>query len=68
MNADERRFIVRAYIAYISLFFSAAPCKNQEVSPQSAQSSQREGGAGGEEEGWGRGSTGRRVALLLSMR
>ena len=46
MNADERRFIAWAYIAHVRLFLSAAPCKNQEASPQSAQSPQRDGGAG----------------------
>jgi len=56
MNADERRFIARAYIAHVRLFLSEAPCKNQEASPQSAQSQQRAGGAGGEG-GWGGGES-----------
>ncbi len=53
MNADERRFIARAYIALARLFLSAAPCRNQEASPQSAQSQQRDGGAGMREDGGG---------------
>jgi len=63
MNADERRFIARAYIALVRLFLSAAPCKNQEASPQSAHSPQRDGGAGVREDG-GRGSACRGAALL----
>jgi hypothetical protein len=51
MNADERRFIALAYIAHVMLFLPAAPCKNQGVSPQSAQSPQRGGGAGVREDG-----------------
>jgi hypothetical protein len=46
MNTDKRRFIAWAYIALVRLFFSAALCKNQDISPQSAQSPQRAGGAG----------------------
>jgi hypothetical protein len=45
MNADERRFIARAYIAFFRLFISVVPCKKQVASPQSAQSPQRGGGA-----------------------
>jgi len=37
MNADKRGFIARVYIAQVRLFLSAAPCKNQEASPPSAQ-------------------------------
>jgi len=55
MNADERRFIARAYIALVRLFLSVALCKNLKASPQSAQSPQRDGGAGVREDG-GRGS------------
>ena len=55
MNADERRFIARAYIALVTMFLLAVPCKNQEASPQSAQSPKRAGGAGVREDG-GRGS------------
>ncbi len=40
-----------AYIAHVRLFLPAVPCKNQEASPQSAQSPQREGGAEVGEEG-----------------
>jgi hypothetical protein len=47
-DADERRFDAWAYIAFVRLFLSAAPCKNQEASPQRAQSPQRAGCAGGE--------------------
>ncbi|MCZ7406504.1 MAG: hypothetical protein O8C67_16470 [Candidatus Methanoperedens sp.] len=43
MDADERRFIARAYIALVRLFLPAAPCKNQGTSPQSAQSPQSSG-------------------------
>ncbi|MCZ7405288.1 MAG: hypothetical protein O8C67_10215 [Candidatus Methanoperedens sp.] len=52
----ERRFISRAYIALGRLFLSAAPCKNQGTSPQSAQSPQRGGGAGVREDGWSGGA------------
>ena len=57
MNANERRFIARAYIAFVRMFLLAAQCKNHEASPQSAQSPQRAGGAGLREDE-GRGSTG----------
>ncbi len=40
-----------AYIALVRLFLPAAPCKNQEASPQRAQSPQRAGGAGEREDG-----------------
>jgi hypothetical protein len=48
MNADERRFIARAYIAFVRMFLLAAQCKNQGASLQSARSPQRDGGARGE--------------------
>lgn len=63
MNTDERRFIAWAYIALNRLFFQAAPFKNQEASPQRAQSPQRGGGAGVREDG-GRGSAGRRGGAI----
>jgi len=40
------QIFARAYISLIRPFLSAAPHKNQEASAQSAQSPQREGGAG----------------------
>jgi len=45
MDADKRRFIAWAYIAYGKLLLYAAQRKNQEASLQSAPSPQREGGA-----------------------
>lgn len=56
MNADERRFVARAYIALVRLFFYVTLRKNQEASPQSAQSPQRAGGAGVWEDGGGGGA------------
>ena len=44
-----------AYIALFRLFLSTTLCKNHEASPQSAQSSQRDGGAG-VKGGWGAGT------------
>ena len=67
MNADERRFIAWAYIAHVRLFLSAAPCKNQGASLQSAQSPQRDGGVGGEGKWVGREKRGQKGRGSISV-
>ncbi len=61
MNADERRFIARAYIAHVRLVLSAAPCKNQGLhrkarrvrKEKAARGEGRMGGGGARERGGG---------------
>ena len=59
--------LLHRHISHTSGYFlSATPCNNQDVSPQSAQSPQRGGGAG-VKGGWGAGERGKGAAPLRSM-
>ncbi len=55
MNADERRFVARAYIALVRLFLPAAPCKKQERHRKARRVRKEQAARGVREEGGGSG-------------